>query len=442
MVDDLPSGSRRGRRVGTLVFLAAIILAAVVTIVESWPWRQPNLEPLSRAAGDPSSWSGSGQERIANYVGEAACLECHPGESALQARSGHDRTLRRAEQSPIVAWLNGRSVSDPEDPDVRWSYHVRDKRLLVERTIAGRTGSLALDFALGSGKHGLTFVAIPGGEPELDPSGVEHRLSYLANSPRLAITPGQEGSPRQQHHGDFAHSIGFGRLLGPAKLQQCFGCHATLTSTFARNQLETATLLPNVSCERCHGPGRDHVDAARTGQTDLSMRMGHNRVQPWVEVNLCGECHRLPKSISMSTVNPDNPGIVRFQGVGVSMSACYAKGLGGLRCTTCHDPHDRASSDHAHYEAACLSCHRAAEAQKACPISPAANCIGCHMPRRDIAGNGAFTDHWIRKPGPRARESANPPKVEPATTSSQRVVARSAASSSLASRSARVPAGD
>ena len=99
------------------------------------------------------------------------------------------------------------------------------------------------------------------------------------------------------------------------------------------------------------------------------------------------------------------------------MSACYAKGVGGLRCTTCHDPHDRASSDHTHYETACLNCHRSAPAQKACPISPAANCIGCHMPRREVRGNGTFTDHWIRKPSVPALKGADPPKAAQAMTS-------------------------
>ena len=127
------------------------------------------------------------------------------------------------------------------------------------------------------------------------------------------------------------------------------------------------------------------------------MQMGYDRAEPWAEVNLCGECHRLPRLVSGSSINPANPAIVRFQGVGVSMSACYAKGEGGLRCTTCHDPHDRASSDQSHYEAVCLSCHRSSQAQKTCPISPAANCVSCHMPKCNIRGNGVFTDHWIRK---------------------------------------------
>jgi formate-dependent nitrite reductase cytochrome c552 subunit len=143
--------------------------------------------------------------------------------------------------------------------------------------------------------------------------------------------------------------------------------------------------------------------------------MGNDRGQPFVEVNLCGECHRLPRLVSPSSISPDNPGIVRFQGVGISMSACYAKGVGNLRCTTCHDPHDRASSDHTHYDTACLSCHRSAPAQKPCPISPAANCVGCHMPRREVSGNGVFTDHWIRKP---TATRADPSKSQAAGTSS------------------------
>jgi hypothetical protein len=416
MVDDLPlADTGGGRGFGKLVFLAAFILSACALIVASWDWRQePKPEPLSGSAGRPSSSLESGQERIATYVGEAACRECHPGESALQARSGHARTLRLAERSPVIAWLNGKSVSDPKYPEVTWSYHVRDKKLIVDRTLEGQTESMALDYSLGSGKHGVTFVAIQGGNPGLDPTGIEHHISYFADGPRLAITPGQERRERDWHHNDTVKNGAFGLPFDQRRLQECLACHSTLTSTAQGKRLETATLLPNVSCERCHGPGRDHVAAARKGEAELTMRMGYEQVQPWVEVNLCGECHRLPSTVSFSSIRPENPSMVRFQGVGISMSACYAKGLGSLRCTTCHDPHDRASSDHTHYEAACLSCHRMGIAPKVCSVSPEAKCVSCHMPRREIPGNGTFTDHWIRKPTPKR---SDPPKGEAARKS-------------------------
>ncbi len=412
MGGSLPYASKGIRRLKTVGFLAVATLATVVCIWESQRSTQrPKIEPLSRPPGDSTSSLVRGEDRIADYVGAAACLECHPGESSLHDRSGHSRTLRQAERSPIIAWLSGQTVSDPERPAVRWSYQLRDNKLIVDRTIEGRTESLALDYSVGSGKHGITFVSVQRQNPEIEPSGLEHRLSYFPDGPRLDITPGQEASDSDGHHGETDESTAFGNPLDPTKLQKCIGCHATLTSTADPHRLETATLLPNVSCERCHGPGRDHVDAARRGETDLRMRMGSDPVRPWVEVNLCGECHRLPRSVRASALEPSNQGIVRFQGVGVSMSACYEEGLGGLRCTTCHDPHDRASSDHAHYEAACLSCHRSASGKKTCQISPATNCIGCHMPRRELPGKGTFTDHWIRNPSVPALESADPPKA-------------------------------
>ena len=133
----------------------------------------------------------------------------------------------------------------------------------------------------------------------------------------------------------------------------------------------------------------------------MTMRMGQQRVEPSVEISLCGECHRLPRALSPSLIRPGNLDIVRFQSVGLSVSLCYADGLSGLRCVSCHDPHDRVSTDLAEYASVCLQCHEAGSRSKraACPVSPAAQCIECHMPRREISGNGLFTDHWIRKPG-------------------------------------------
>jgi hypothetical protein len=397
------SGSRRGRQSVALLCSIAIMIGvgAVVARVLRWSRRS---ESVSAVFSEPSS--AVTRQRVAKYVGPAACAECHPGESALQARSGHDRTLRPAELSPIIEWLNGKSVADPKYQDVHWSYQVRDQRLIVERTADGKTESLPLDFGVGSGKHGVTFVAMTGDKTGVDPAGIEHRLSYFPHEPRLDITPGQEKSPRDRPKGDTSEAGAFGRTLPPDRFKGCIRCHATATSPTEPFRFESATLLPNVSCERCHGPAGDHVAAARRGETDLSMKLGHDRGQPWTEVNLCGECHRLPRAVADSEINPANPGIVRFQGVGISMSACYAKGEGSLRCTTCHDPHDRASSDHGHYEAACLSCHQATGVtQKACPVSPRGGCVDCHMPRREIAGNGLFTDHWIRRPLAKGAES-------------------------------------
>ena len=46
---------------------------------------------------------------------------------------------------------------------------------------------------------------------------------------------------------------------------------------------------------------RQSVLPARRGESELTMRMGHDRVEASVEVGLCGGCHRLPHVFE----NPD-----------------------------------------------------------------------------------------------------------------------------------------
>jgi hypothetical protein len=330
----------------------------------------------------------------------------------------------------VVASLAGKTWKDPESPEVTWSYHLRDGRLVAERTIGGQTKPLRLDYGLGSGKHGVTFVALqPGDETAFAPAGIEHRLSYFAVGRRLGITPGQgrvkEGRAEPEH-------IPFGRPLVPDRLQRCIGCHSTLTSTLDRDWLEPATLIPNVSCERCHGPGRAHVDAARRGESELAMEMGQKHAEASVEIALCGECHRLPRALSASSIRPDNLQIVRFQSVGLSVSACYADGRSGLRCGSCHDPHDRVSTDHPGYESVCLQCHARGSRSKraACPVSPAAHCISCHMPRREVPGDDLFTDHWIRKPD-RVAKPGGASSQQPSAPARAEVQVRSGSSPQL-----------
>ncbi len=156
-------------------------------------------------------------------------------------------------------------------------------------------------------------------------------------------------------------------------------------------------MIPNVGCERCHGPGRQHVEAAErhADSAALAMPFGAGQSTPVDEMRMCGSCHRLPGMGDRRPGRRDNPVLVRFQPVGLMQSACYRKSPGTLSCTTCHDPHARTSTDTPAYEAVCLSCHQGPN-RTPCPVAPANGCVGCHMPRRDVFRGMTMTDHWIR----------------------------------------------
>jgi hypothetical protein len=177
-------------------------------------------------------------------------------------------------------------------------------------------------------------------------------------------------------------------------------------------------MIPNVSCERCHGPGRAHVEAAIKNSADgresplPTMPFGGGESGP-EQIALCGRCHRVPSMIPTSWIRTDNAMLARFPSVGLSFSACYTKSDGALSCTTCHDPHGRTSKDTESYEAACLSCHEAeaksTDTMRPCPVNPRNGCIECHMPLRGPSDAGlSFTDHWIRKPDNAEAGAASP----------------------------------
>lgn len=339
------------------------------------------------------------------YIGTQTCAECHPGEYVLFTGSGHARTFRPAASRVIAQQLAGKEVVDPERPGVKWSYSLRDGQFHIRRQEAGKIEQFVADYALGSGHHATTFVTVL----DLYPARfLEHRLTHYAKDDTLKITPGQDSASPAP--GTTPH----GRELSHRDSRKCFTCHTTQLSAHPGVDVDPPTLIPAVTCERCHGPGRGHVEAARdltaTEEIDLSMPMGRGRWTVQSQLTLCGDCHRHPSRVPTSRLDPDDPVLARFQPVGLSQSRCFQGSGGRMTCVTCHDPHARASSDPVFYENACLQCHAPSSPDLApaitgepppgpsppCPVSPTSGCISCHMPGIDSGQHILFTDHWIR----------------------------------------------
>src|SRR5262249_52754696 len=156
--------------------LAAIAGAALwmaLGVDRSGPGRIRGLELLTLERPFPAGGRYPGDP----YVGPQACAECHPGESAFHAGSGHARTLRPAGDPELARRLDGTELADPEYPGVVWRYRHLDGQLRIARETEGRVENYVAQYAFGSGHHGTTFVSV------LDP-GVpairEHRITYFA----------------------------------------------------------------------------------------------------------------------------------------------------------------------------------------------------------------------------------------------------------------------
>lgn len=258
------------------------------------------------------------------------------------------------------------------------------------RVEGGDSRRYGLDYALGSGKHAVTFVSWDGDGPG-PRGGLEHRLTYFEHAKAMGITPGQEaGNPEPGLAPDGFH-------LPPSVMLDCLSCHATRTSAARPRVVDTKTLIPNVSCERCHGPGKHHVEAAMRSAPDSELAMPFGGLHALSEeVRMCGRCHRLPEMVPPDTIRPESSMLVRFPSVGLMQSACYTKSPDAMACTTCHDPHARTATDAVTYDRACIGCHGESKV-KDCGVNPRDGCTSCHMPKRDAGHGLLFTDHWIRK---------------------------------------------
>jgi hypothetical protein len=208
----------------------------------------------------------------------------------------------------------------------------------------------------------------------------------------------------------------------------CLECHVTyIEQKRPPNVYRPETAVWGISCERCHGPGREHVEYHRAHPED---KLARHIVQPadlprQRQLDICAQCHSGGFTL-LSDAFAFRPGdeLAKFhqhpdasvEGVGgihtsnqltrLSMSKCFAESE--MTCTSCHNPHENQRGNRSAFTARCLPCHTSEHCGMFDQLgaSVADNCIDCHMPVGDnenmtirVSG-GSFTvqmiDHYIR----------------------------------------------
>jgi tetratricopeptide (TPR) repeat protein len=367
----------------------------------AWLLSRANLATgdIKLALGALQEAGSYGRERIdepepAPYVGEARCAECHREIHRLARGSRHAKTYWSADRLDSFP-LPDHTVRDVGNPKVASTLARSPEGLRLEARTGDEVRRALVAYAVGSGDRGLTPVG-------RDEHGQlrELRLSRYGDIDGWDVTTGHPDLP--------TGAGGLESFLGEAMTRdderRCLGCHTT-DFRAARDRVGAASHDRGIGCERCHGPGGNHVKAIALKFPEPAIARPR-LARPERVVALCGQCHS-PRGLRV--VHPTDRDAVRFQAVTLTWSRCYTETGKGLSCTTCHSPHHDADTAPAHYEPKCLTCHgsegperlAASGARRVpCPVNPQTNCLECHMPAsKSTMRHTTFTDHHIRLHG-------------------------------------------
>ncbi len=407
----------------------------------SGPASSPPVGPASGAAtAAPTTAAGGPVEPLAGfgvavtvgaapgYVADRVCRTCH----ADLFRSYQEVAMARSFYRPAAA----PAIEDFAAPPFRhepsgqvFQMIRRGDRLVFRRWLAGsspadRLFEAEVEWILGSGNHARTYLY-------RTPDGALFQLplAWYTQEGRWGMAPGFD---RPDHSGVLRRVT-----------RECLFCHNAYPEVPAGRDSEGAAhtfpadLPAGVGCQRCHGPGAEHVRRAlggvEPGPEIRAAIVNPARLAPALRDDVCFQCHLQP-AVALAgarrlgrgdySFRPGEP-LPGYQAhVDVSeegtaagdrfeinhhayrlrQSLCFTASAGQLSCLTCHAPHRTVppAERAAHFRAACLGCHQEERIRASHPVAaaaPGADCVACHMPQRrprDVV-HVVMTDHLIRR---------------------------------------------
>ena len=339
----------------------------------------------------PSSEEKKAPARL-DYVGDQVCRSCHLEKAKTYAQTAHH--LATSWPSPRTmkgSFTPDSNVLKTSNPYLSFKmtqtgdgyFQSAEEALSATKKVSR---SERIDIVAGSARKGQSYLFWKGDQLFQLPVTYWTETDTWVNSPSYP-----DGSPH------------FDKAIIP----RCLECHASYFDWLPPpvNRYRKTSLVLGIFCEKCHGPGREHVVRHRLKAT-LPAGTSEAIVNPALlardrQIDICGLCHSgngtpiqpalsflpgdsLDDFIDIPFAGPEEA--VDVHGSQVQLlrrSKCF-QSTTTLTCSTCHDVH-KPQVDAAAFSPRCLSCHQPRQCGQYAKMgeSIAGNCIDCHMPLQE-----------------------------------------------------------
>ncbi|MEE3002468.1 MAG: tetratricopeptide repeat protein [Planctomycetota bacterium] len=389
------------------------------------------------------------------YVDDARCARCHEEIAETYSHLGMGRSFHVPGPDNAVGDFSpegGRFHHEASGMHYRMWHDASGRMWMRQHELDADGNEInAIDveahFGVGSGNHARTYL-------HRSPSGElwELPVSWYTKG-GWNMSPGFDHADHQR--------------LGRQVTRECMFCHNAYPSVPVGSDMlgqpdAFPVELPNgIGCQRCHGPGKAHVDLAYSADaTDEEIRnsiLDPTDLSPALAEDVCLQCHMQPTSRLGSLVRPyprgdfsyrpgeplgdylvhidyelpqDHPVFeVNHHAYRLQASPCW-QGPGSPGCLDCHDPHRKLTPAELveRTRTSCLSCHGPADCHveqvMQVPIAEAQDCARCHMPSRftSDAIHVEVTDHLIQNPLPASERGAPAYDIPPPASFTARVL--------------------
>ena len=377
--------------------------------------------PLESSLSQQPEPSPAGSSRQ-DFVGDEACRACHSGKAAGYSGTAHHATSGSPTSESILgSFAEEKNILRTSDEALYFRMDRKPDGFYqtavwgIPPATTSRSEKMAV--VIGSGRKGQTYLYWRRDQLFQLPVSYWTDLATWINSPGY-----------RDGEANFERRV----------ISNCLGCHLTyaeaIGSPVLSNQFKPESLVFGISCERCHGAGREHVEAMQSNQQSATKIINPAKLTRDGQINVCAQCHgglRAPLTDPFSYVPGESldkyfrkdllRGVATADVHGnqvalLESSRCY-RSSPGMSCSTCHDAH-QTQRDPVALSSRCLACHRA----EACGEFPVrkekltGHCVDCHMPVEPsnvIISNqntkptrAMVRSHWIKVYPDRTRSPA------------------------------------